>query len=114
MSSFQRLWENIQAAKENKSPHDDRAMSAIRTGIGVREDFWDDFLLVINNSEGLSQLLDVPVTKISGWHDKVRHALDKVKQADGQPDPKDNGKLLKTGQPDEPDPHTVVMNPVQA
>ena len=111
MSSFQRLWENIQAQKE-KSPHDDRAMSAIRTGIGVREDFWDDFLLVVNNSEGLSQLLDVPVTRISGWHDKVKHALDKVRQADASPDPKDNGKLLKTGQPDEPDPHTVVMNPV--
>jgi hypothetical protein len=112
MSSFQRLWENIQAQKE-KTPQDDKAMSAIRTGIGIREDFWDDFLQVINNSDGLSQLLDIPTTKIAGWHDKVQHALKKVQQADATPDPKDNGKLLKTGQPDEPDPHTVVMNPVQ-
>jgi hypothetical protein len=112
MSSFQRLWENIQAQKE-KTPQDDRAMSAIRTGIGIRDEFWDDFLLVINNSEGLSQLLDIPTTKISGWHDKVKHVLDKVRQADASPDPKDNGKLLKTGQSDEPDPHTIVMNPVQ-
>lgn len=112
MSSFQKLWENIQAQKE-KSPHDDRAMSAIRTGIGIREDFWDDFLQIINNSEGLSQLLDVPTTKIASWHDKVKHALNKVQKVDASPDPKNSGKLLKTGQPDEPDPHTLVMNPVQ-
>jgi hypothetical protein len=112
MSSFQRLWENIQAQKE-KTPHDDKAMSVIRTGIGVNDEFWDNFLLVINNSEGLSQLLDVPTTKISSWHDKVKHVLDKVRQADSSPELKDNGKLLKTGQPDEPDPNTIVMNPVQ-
>lgn len=111
MPSFQKLWENIQAAKE-KSPKDDRAMSAIRTGIGVRENFWDDFLLVINNSEGLSELLDIPSFKISGWHDKVKQALDKVGQADTNPDPKDNGKLLKTGHSDDIDPHTVVTNPL--
>jgi hypothetical protein len=112
MASFQKLWENIQAAKE-KSPQDDRAMAAIRTGIGVREDFWDDFLLVINNSEGLSELLNVPTVKIAEWHDRVKHALDKVQKADGTPEPKDNGKLLKTGHSDELDPHTVVTNPLQ-
>lgn len=113
MVSFQRLWENIEAAKKDKSPHDDKAMSAIRTGIGIREEFWDDFLSVINNSEGLSALLDVPTVKIGAWHAKVKHALDRVRQADATPDAKDSGKLLKTGMDEEPDPHTVVMNPVQ-
>jgi hypothetical protein len=112
MPTFQQLWENIQASKE-KSPQDDRAMSAIRTGIGVRDEFWDDFLLVINNAEGLSELLDIPTVKISGWHEKVKKVLDKVQQADGTPEPKDNGKLLKTGHSDEIDPHTVVTNPLQ-
>ena len=109
MSSFQKLWENMQVQKQT-SPNDDKAMSAIRTGIGVRDDFWDDFLQVINNSEGLAELLDIPVTKISGWHEKVKQVLDKVQKADSMPDPKDNGKLLKTGQSDEIDPHTVVTN----
>jgi len=109
MPSFQKLWENIQASKE-KSPQDDRAMTVIRTGIGVRETFWDDFLLVINNSDGLSELLDVPTVKISGWHEKVKQALKKVQQSDSTPEPKDNGKLLKTGHSDEIDPHTVVTN----
>ena len=111
--NFQKLWENIQAEKQTEpSPHDDQAMSAIRTGIGIRQEFWDDFLQVINNSEGLAQLLDIPVTKIAGWHEKVKHALDKVQKTDAMPDPKDNGKLLKTGQSDEIDPHTIVTNPL--
>ena len=42
MSSFQRLWENIQSQKD-KTPQDDRAMSVIRTGLGIRDEFWDDF-----------------------------------------------------------------------
>lgn len=111
MASFQRLWENIQTSKE-KSPQDDRAMMAIRTGIGIRDNFWEDFLLVINNSEGLSELLDVPTVKISEWHDKIKQALEKVQKVDGTPEPKDNGKLLKTGHSDELDPHTIVTNPI--
>lgn len=109
MSSFQKLWENMQAHKEN-SPQDDKSMSVIRTGIGIREDFWDDFLMVINNSEGLSELLDIPSTKIATWREKVQRCLDKVNAADSSPDPKDNGKLLKTGQPEEIDPETLVTN----
>jgi hypothetical protein len=90
-------------------------MEAIRNGINVREDFWDDFLLVINNAGALSELLDVPVTKISAWHQRVKMALDKVKQADAVPDPKDKGKMLKTGVPDDelaPDPKINVINQV--
>lgn len=109
MISFQRLWENIEASK--KSPLDDKAMSAIRTGIGVREEFWDDFLAVVNNSEGLSALLDIPSVKIGAWHEKVRNTLEKVRQADAVPDPKDSGALLKTGGGDEIDPHAVVTKP---
>lgn len=111
MPSFQKLWENIQATKE-KSPKDDRAVSAIRTGIGVRDNFWDDFLLVVNNSEGLAALLDIPATKISSWHDKIKQTLNQVHQMDNTPKPKNNGKLLKTGHSDEIDPNTVTTNPL--
>lgn len=113
MVSFQRLWENIETAKKEGSPKDDRAMSAIRTGIGIRDEFWDDFLSVINNSEGLAALLDVPPLKIGTWHQRVKENLDKVRQADASPDVKDSGKMLKTGTGDDAtDPHTIIMNPV--
>jgi hypothetical protein len=113
MVSFAKLWENMETSR--KGTHlDDGAIEAIRNGINVREDFWDDFLLVINNAGALSQLLDVPVTKISAWHDRVKKALDKVTQADSVPEPKDKGKMLKTGMPDDKtfDPHATVINQV--
>jgi hypothetical protein len=98
MISFQKLWENMEAAKSS-SAGESKASSAIRTGIGVREDFWDDFLAVINNSSGLSELLDVPVTKIASWHQKVKEELDKVKEADQTPDSSSNRKMIHTGLP---------------
>ena len=97
MISFQKLWENMEA--KSQEPLDSKASSAIRTGIGVREDFWDDFLSVINNSSGLSELLDVPVTKISSWHHRVREELDKVKKADEMPDTNTKKKMIHTGLP---------------
>ena len=111
MTSFQRLWENIQISKE-KAPKDDKAMSAIRTGIGIRDNFWDDFLQVINNSEGLSELLDISTVKISEWHQRIKDALEKINSVDGDQEVKNNEKMLKTGHSDEIDPNTVVSEPI--
>lgn len=104
--NFQKLWENIQANKLNKSHAESKASSAIRTGIGIREDFWDDFLSVINNSEGLSELLDIPVTKISSWHSRIQEELDKVKHSDLN-DTAGKDTLLKTGLGQENDSHSM-------
>lgn len=98
MISFQKLWENIEKGDDIGTQAD----AAIRTGIGVREDFWDDFLLVINNSSGLSELLDVPVTKIAKWHERVKTALNRVQEADLTPDSsKAKKKMIHTGLPTE-------------
>lgn len=97
MISFRQLWENMEASRDETS--ESKASSAIRTGIGVSEDFWDNFLAVVNNSSGLSELLDVPVTKISSWHHRVREELDKVKKADEVPDTSTKKKMLHTGIP---------------
>lgn len=97
MISFQKLWENMEASKNSSS--ESKASSAIRTGIGIREDFWDDFLAVINNSSGLSELLDIPVTKIASWHQKIKEELNKVKKADETPDSSSNRKMIHTGLP---------------
>lgn len=113
--SFLKIWENMHSSSKDDHPLDDKAMSAIRTGLGIDEEFWDNFLLVINNSSGLSELLDVPVTKISSWHEKVRNALKRVQDADAVPDPKEKGKMLHTGLPkddEEKDAHTTVLNQV--
>lgn len=101
MASFQRLLENMKHFQEEENKASEtKAMDAIRTGINISEDFWDNFLLVINNGSGMSELLGVPMTAISSWHSKVRNIYEKVKQADTVPDPKKRGKLLHTAEED--------------
>ncbi len=68
MTSFQSLLENMRHFREEENKaSESKAADAIRTGINVREDFWDDFLLVINNGSGMAELLSVPLTVVSGW-----------------------------------------------
>lgn len=97
MTSFQKLWEAI-----NESPPPvDQAQEVIRSGIGIRENFWQDFILLLNNSKGLSDLLDVPVEKISTWNAKITAKLQEVDNADTSIQVKKNKKLIKTGKPNE-------------
>ena len=77
------------------------AMKAIRNGLGINKDFWDQFLLLLNNSEALSDLLNVPVEKIGTWYELVKNNLDKVHESDGEVIPKEKKRLLKTGLPED-------------
>lgn len=101
--NFQRLWEQMELGVEKEQPIEDSVASVIRTGAGVSDSFWDDFILVINNSAGLSKLLDVPEDKIGGWAEKIKSAVDAVRRADSESDPGKNSKLVKTGLPDAED-----------
>lgn len=104
--NFRKLWENMKAAKDQapESPEiDPMAITAIRTGLGLGEGFWDDFVQLLNNSEGLSALLDVSVDDISTWRNKVENGLSQVRSEDGDSEIGKNKKLVKTAQPDEPD-----------
>lgn len=113
--SFQKLWENMEFAKsdsvsESNSVSESKASIAIRTGIGIREDFWDDFIAVIKNSSGLSELLDVPVVKVASWHQKIKEELDKVKNADQNLDNSSKHKMIHTGLPTEKEEEEDVTN----
>ena len=97
--SFRKLWESIEDTRMDQ-PIDDKAMSAIRTGIGIRDTFWDDFLQLVNNADGLSDLLDVPEEKIIAWRHHITKNLNKVQDSDKSQDVQRKNKILKTGQPE--------------
>lgn len=101
--NFQKLWENMelakQLAKEKEQPLEDKAASAIRTGMGIGENFWDDFLLLLNNAEGLGALLDIDPDKIATWSAKINDARSKVSDDDSQEEVGQNKKIMKTGMP---------------
>jgi PHP family Zn ribbon phosphoesterase len=103
--SFRKLWENMNSDKGNKQPQevDESALTAIKSGIGVNETFWSDFIQVLNNSEGLSVLLDVPIDEISTWRKKIENAIDAIEARDGELSIKKNKKIMKTNLPDDED-----------
>ena len=95
--NFQRLWENMELAKEKKQPVENKATSAIRTGLGISEDFWEKFILLLNNAEGLGALLDIDPDTIGTWATKINDARKQVTDADTKEDVNKNRKLVKTG-----------------
>lgn len=75
-----------------------QAMQAIRTGLGVSETFWDNFLAVTNNTDGLAELLGVRPDQVAGWGARIRQNLDKVQNTDAVNDEQPMTKVLDTGE----------------
>lgn len=85
--------ENFQNYIEKKEKN-----KIIEIGYNINNNFWRDFLSLLNSGDGLSDLLDVPKTKISSWHKKIKDGLKEYE------DKKDlflnkKEKIIKTGLP---------------
>lgn len=111
--SFQQLWERMQ--DEDPGPLSDsglesRSMGVIRKGNAFQStggkpgSFWENFLKVCNDSDGLADLLGIDPLKIQQWPAKIKDAMEKVRKADSAKDPKNN--MLPTGDMDD-----IVQNP---
>ncbi len=72
---FLEAWDRVRQLVEH---NDQVALSAITTGKNVSEDFWDNFILVCNNKEGLAELLDVSPEKVATWSIKIKQKMDHV------------------------------------
>lgn len=90
---FKEFFENI---KQRQS----KSMLAIRNGLGIKNEFWKDFLLLLNNPEAVAELFGVPIERVSTWKNKINHSLDLVKKSDKTIITKEKGKLLRTGLPE--------------
>lgn len=90
MLTFLEAWNRIKGIKEEI---DDSAVNAIQTGLNVSETFWDDFILVCNNKEGMANLLNVDTGKIASWPAIIQEKLEKVKAEPGE----EKTKILNTG-----------------
>lgn len=78
MSNFARLFENMDSFKRAKKELDDSlSMDAIKVGMNLDENFWKNFILLLNNPDALAKLLDVPSHKITTWYSKINKYLNK-------------------------------------
>lgn len=88
---FLEAWDRVQEFVESDN---DTALSAITTGQNVASDFWDNFIMVCNNKEGVAALLGVSPEKVAMWPTMVKEKLDQA-----EPEDSDSTKtnLIHTG-----------------
>jgi hypothetical protein len=81
---------------ESKEQKDDtKAIEVIIKGINLKnKDFWEDFIYLCGNAEGMAQVLDVPKEKITGVAQRINQLKDKI---ENKKEIKLKDKLIKTG-----------------
>lgn len=106
MITFARLWEQIEKEK-GRSPlmdgeEDGPTMAVLKAGRDLHKEkqtpFWDEFISLCNNSEGLSNLLGISREKIQSWPSRIKNGLSKLESHTSEsPYEKENKKIIPTG-----------------
>jgi len=100
MSNFARLFENMDSFKRAKKELEDSlSLDAIKIGMNLDENFWKNFILLLNNPDALAKLLDVPSHKITTWYSKINKYLNKYMDSvdfDNENKAKKKKRLIKT------------------
>lgn len=111
MKSFLEFWETINPLQEiatGFSDNDDQdelsldnnesaSIRVIKTGLGFDDNFWDDFKSLLNDAEGLSELLDVPKEKITGWGSKIDELIEKAEGDQDKEETEKKSEMIPTG-----------------
>ena len=110
MATFWQIWdsmqESIQKQPQVEDPEDSKALRVVRTGMGLGEpgsgsNFWDDFVSICGDAEGLSDLLGVSSDEIAQWPSKIEEAKKKVDSSDDEEGKTSNKReILSTGDAD--------------
>jgi hypothetical protein len=61
---------------DDESRSEEKCIAALRTGLNIDANFWEGFLRLCNNSDTLSELLDIPKDRISKWSQRIRKYLE--------------------------------------
>lgn len=72
-----------------------KALEVIRKGLSVRDDFWDDFMSLCGNVEGMSDLLGTPRDKVTALGERIRKMISELQRKDSEGS--ERRKVLKTG-----------------
>lgn len=76
MASFGSLFENMDYQKKlRKEQEEKKALEAIQSGLNLDEEFWSDFLSLVNNSEALGALLGIRAANIHEWRNRISKYL---------------------------------------
>lgn len=104
--SLGELYEAMLQDRAQKSPLmdsglDTGAMQVVRAGLELRPEgetsFWDEFIQLLSNSEGVAELLGVSPEKISGWPHRITKALEQIEQQQEPSQEEDDAEMVPTG-----------------
>ena len=82
--SYGRFYEEMMKDRTQSSPLmdsglDSKALQVVRAGNELRgEDpsFWDDFVQLLSNSEGIAELFGISQEKVATWPHRIKMNLD--------------------------------------
>lgn len=105
MVSFYDLWERMEDSPLMDSGEDTKAMQVIRAGKNLRKEderpFWEEFMELCGNSEGMASLLGVDSARVIGWPSKIQSMLESVDAHDDENGMDDaDSKVVPTGDND--------------
>ena len=90
------FFEACEYAQKFKEHTDDAAINAIFTGQNIADDFWDNFILVCNNKDGLAALLGVTPEKVMSWPSSIqKHKKESLNR--DNPEEKTKNQIINTG-----------------
>ena len=73
MASLGFLIKKLSESKDSNK--EEKIKEIISFGKNIRDDFWDDFILLLNDPDGLSALLGISEDEIVTWHSKIKKYL---------------------------------------
>ncbi len=106
MVSFRSLWEELEKQKHLSplmgSGEDSKTLAVVRTGKEMRKEdesqFWDEFISLCSNADGLAELLDVNPEKVRSWPNKIHDALQQLEQHHLEnPSEEEKAEVVPTG-----------------
>lgn len=84
------------------SGDESRILTVLRAGKTLHKEgetlFWDEFITLCANREGMAELLGVAPEKVSSWPSKIREHLDELQKSDAQnPSEPEDQEMIPTG-----------------
>ncbi len=102
--SFGSLWEQMEKSQTPlmTSGVDSQALTAVRAGQGLHKEdetpFWDEFITICANRDGLAELFDVSPDKVSSWPARIKEYTDKMQKHDAEsPHEDEDQEMIATG-----------------
>ncbi len=101
MVTFFELWEKLDSSPKNDE-FNRKSIQVIRNGNDLHGDgdrsFWDEFIELCSNFEGMAELLDVDSSKVSSWSSKIKELMQQTQETDSKSGNSETEKrVLPTG-----------------